>query len=346
MAIKLNLEDYTGNSRQAKVNDTVPIERLIRAAVTTLQLPSKDAEGQPITYRLRDKDRYLPEDKTLESQNIRQGDTIAIVPTFISKPYISDINRQGKLDTSGSFAFLSKAAIVQSSEPGLMMKQTTIRLAGNNASLVSPVLSVDGNEPARMPLDSTALIAQLISAITARLRLLSVDAEGRPITYYLRHNGRLLRADETLEEIGITNNDALTIERQLPDVSSSGFGDGGASRGLIARDVSEYVLISYHYADFAWASHIAIQLRTDPGRSIMMFDCDISEDEKFSTKMRTAMETAEAADQIIAVLSRKYLQSQLAGVQISVAADRDPGGEQGLLLPVYVEDCSSELVRK
>src|SRR5579883_2324992 len=80
MATRVNLEDYTGNVRRAKVNETVPVERLIPALVTSLKLPSKDAEGQPITYGLHSKGQMLAAKQTLQSQNIRQNDTVSIIP--------------------------------------------------------------------------------------------------------------------------------------------------------------------------------------------------------------------------------------------------------------------------
>ena len=416
-----NLEDHTGNSRRAKMNDTVAIEQLIRAAVTALKLPSQDAEGRPVAYGLRQKDHFLPVDRTLRSQNVRRGATLTLVP--LSSALSGIVGGTGKVNQWGSFrsdplqiksAWGSNKGILESIQPVKHYEQQpyessfvktgedpptrtsdriplstqivsafigrsrlpatisawfrlpstndgqepsiieSIQPSKDDHTYVNLILTMRENQPARMLLERTRSARQIIPTIIARLKLPVVDEQGRSIIYYLRYNGHLLQDHETLEKSNITNDDTLIVERQLPDIIStsledeagggnrhgSGFETGSSMIELPTKHVSQSILISYHYDDFAWASRIATQVRADVGEdtSIIMVDCRLREGESFFAKEQATRRVAEMAGRIVVILSPQYQQSQLGQTPLHVAANRDPNGGQGLLLPVYVED--------
>jgi proteasome lid subunit RPN8/RPN11 len=81
MAIQVILEDHTGNNRQqAKLSETATVDKLIRAIITTLKMPVTDSAGRVITYYLAHNNRRLQENDTLSSAEVRENDTISIVP--------------------------------------------------------------------------------------------------------------------------------------------------------------------------------------------------------------------------------------------------------------------------
>jgi len=81
MPIQITLEDHTGNiSHQAKMDENALVRQIIPAIITTLHLPITDNAGRPITYHLSHNNRRLEENQTLQSAEVRTGDTLTIVP--------------------------------------------------------------------------------------------------------------------------------------------------------------------------------------------------------------------------------------------------------------------------
>lgn len=331
MPIQVTLEDHTGRRRQAKLSETATADRLVESIVSALQLPLIDASGERITYYLRNENgQTFKEKDTLRSRNVQTHEVLTLVPEMTEPGLVALESDQHAADED---------TLIDTRGPDKTLMVSPLLMAAYPGS-DSP-----GNVPARMPLDSTTPVEQLVQTITARLRLPTVDAEARPILYRLRHQRRFLRADETLWGRGITDNDTLVLEHILPTTSSADVEATGGWWDLEAERSAQTFLISYHHDDFVWARWVATQLQEHEQRecSLMLFDCDARIDENFAQKMHDAVEVVNKADRMIALLSHKYLQTLLAKMQVSAAAARDPGGEHNLLLPIYIEDCSDEL---
>lgn len=330
MPIQVTLQDHTGRVRRAKLSETATADRLVESIVSALQLPLIDAYGERITYSLRNEEGQFQEKDTLRSRKIQTNETLTLAPEMTEPGLVALESDQHTADEDA----------LNTRGPGKTL-------------VVSPLLSVaahpgsgsPGNVPARIPLASTTPVEQLVQAITARLRLPTVDAEARPILYRLRHQRRFLRADETLRGRGITDNDTLVLEYLLPTITGGDVDVAGGWWDLGAERSAQTFLISYHHDDFAWARWVATQLQEHDQRehSLLLFDCDARIDEHFAQKVHDAVEIVNKADRMIALLSHKYVQTLLATVQVSAAAARDPGGQHNLLLPIYLEDCSDEL---
>jgi len=93
--------------------------------------------------------------------------------------------------------------------------------------------------------------------------------------------------------------------------------------------------ISYTGADRAWAEWIAVQLEA-AGHTTVLQAWDFRPDSDFVHQMQQA--TSSAA-RTIAVLSPAYFGSVFGEAEWRAAFVKDPSGEEGLLVPVRVEDC-------
>jgi hypothetical protein len=97
--------------------------------------------------------------------------------------------------------------------------------------------------------------------------------------------------------------------------------------------------ISYNPADHLWAQWIVWQLES-VGHSTIFRDRDFLPGSNFVLKMHNALKEVE---HIIAVLSPDYLKSKSTQNEWSVAFDRDPTGDKGILLPIHVRACANDL---
>jgi hypothetical protein len=68
-----------------------------------------------------------------------------------------------------------------------------------------------GNIRHQAKLSETAAVEQLIRAIITALKMPVTDSTGRPITYYLAHNGRRLQESDTLTSAEVRSNDTISI---------------------------------------------------------------------------------------------------------------------------------------
>jgi tetratricopeptide (TPR) repeat protein len=93
--------------------------------------------------------------------------------------------------------------------------------------------------------------------------------------------------------------------------------------------------ISYAAADRSWAAWIAWALETT-GYSTFVDARDIEYGQSFVHQVRQAL---AHCDQMIMLLTPRYLMSELTAAELSAAFARDPTGGRGLLLPVRVEKC-------
>jgi tetratricopeptide (TPR) repeat protein len=101
-----------------------------------------------------------------------------------------------------------------------------------------------------------------------------------------------------------------------------------------AQQDRPHFFVSYTGVDHAWAEWIAWQLE-DAGYTVVVQKWDFRPSSDFVHKMQ---EATERAHRTIAVLSSAYLASGFGEAEWRVAFAKDPTGEQGLLLPVRVEE--------
>jgi tetratricopeptide (TPR) repeat protein len=104
--------------------------------------------------------------------------------------------------------------------------------------------------------------------------------------------------------------------------------------GAVATDF----FISYTGADHAWAEWIAWQLE-QAGYTTVLQAWDFRPGSNFILHMDRA--TREAEHTLI-VLSERYLQARYTEPEWAAAFRADPTGEEGLLLPVRIDDCEIE----
>jgi hypothetical protein len=94
--------------------------------------------------------------------------------------------------------------------------------------------------------------------------------------------------------------------------------------------------ISYNKADRAWAVWIAWQLE-QVGYSLVIQEWDFRPGSNFVLEMDKA---SQEAHRTIAVLSPDYLAARYTRAEWAEAFRRDPTGEQGILVPVRVQQCN------
>ncbi|MGO9896920.1 MAG: TIR domain-containing protein, partial [Bryobacteraceae bacterium] len=93
--------------------------------------------------------------------------------------------------------------------------------------------------------------------------------------------------------------------------------------------------ISYAAADRTWADWIARELENN-GYSTFFDAKEIKPGGNFIHQVRQAL---AHCDQMIMLLTPRYLRSEFTTAEWSAAFARDPAGERGMLLPVRVENC-------
>ena len=72
-----------------------------------------------------------------------------------------------------------------------------------------------GNIRKQAKLSESAAVEQLIRAIITALKMPVTDSAGRPITYYLAHNGRRLQENDTLASAEVRASDTISIVPQM-----------------------------------------------------------------------------------------------------------------------------------
>lgn len=84
--VRVALVDHLRSTKtQVEVPDNVPMNRLIPALVSRLGLPT-DQDGQPVTYRLdnRDTGERIGDEQTLAEAGVRDGTILALFPEIIA----------------------------------------------------------------------------------------------------------------------------------------------------------------------------------------------------------------------------------------------------------------------
>lgn len=64
-------------------------------------------------------------------------------------------------------------------------------------------------------ISETATVQRLIPALVTQLELPTTDPSGRPVTYHLSYNERLLEDDQTLTSAGVQNGGTLTLVPEM-----------------------------------------------------------------------------------------------------------------------------------
>ena len=100
---------------------------------------------------------------------------------------------------------------------------------------------------------------------------------------------------------------------------------------IVQRDF----FISYTHADSRWAEWIAWQLE-EASYSVILQAWDFRPGANFVSEMERAISNVKRT---IAVLSPQYLNALYTQPEWAAAFRRDPKGEQGILVPVRVEEC-------
>ena len=80
--VRVTLVDHLrGTKTQVEVPNDVPMNRLVPALVGRLGLPT-DQDGQPVTYRLdnRDTGQRVGDDQTLADAAVQDGAVLALFP--------------------------------------------------------------------------------------------------------------------------------------------------------------------------------------------------------------------------------------------------------------------------
>ena len=106
----------------------------------------------------------------------------------------------------------------------------------------------------------------------------------------------------------------------------------------MASEAPKDFFISYAHADQHWAKWIAWHLE-EAGYHTMLQAWDFPAGSNFVLEMDAAI---RQATRTIAVLSPDYFTSQFTPSEWAAAFQRDPTGEQGLLVPVRVRPCDVE----
>ncbi len=79
--IEIELMDHTGSKRKrARLPDDAPVNRLLSALITKMNLPATDPSGQPMSYHLDHKQsgKRLRDEDTLNDAGVRPGDVLRI----------------------------------------------------------------------------------------------------------------------------------------------------------------------------------------------------------------------------------------------------------------------------
>lgn len=79
--IEIEIMDHTGSKRKrARLPDDAPVNRLLSALITKMNLPTTDPSGQPMSYHLDHKQsgKRLRDEDTLNDAGVRPGDVLRI----------------------------------------------------------------------------------------------------------------------------------------------------------------------------------------------------------------------------------------------------------------------------
>ncbi|MGZ3623608.1 MAG: TIR domain-containing protein, partial [Ktedonobacteraceae bacterium] len=103
----------------------------------------------------------------------------------------------------------------------------------------------------------------------------------------------------------------------------------------MSQRVHKDFFISYTSADSRWAEWIAWQLEEE-GYSVILQAWDFRPGANFVSEMERAISNVKRT---IAVLSPQYLNALYTQPEWAAAFRRDPKGEQGILVPVRIQEC-------
>ncbi len=81
--MNLDVATQSGDSHKVEAPSDMNGEEFMRGLINLLRLPTTDAEGRPINWRIDDKDtgRTLEHSQTLEANGVREGHHLSIIRT-------------------------------------------------------------------------------------------------------------------------------------------------------------------------------------------------------------------------------------------------------------------------
>lgn len=85
--IQVIVSDATGSKRdEVEMPNDAPVIRVIAALVQAMGLPLSGPDGQPMSYRFHhlESQTQLRDEATLESSNVKAGDTLRLVPEIVA----------------------------------------------------------------------------------------------------------------------------------------------------------------------------------------------------------------------------------------------------------------------
>ncbi len=85
-SIEVKITVPTGGTSEVELPDDVPISDIIPELVTALSLPTVANDGQPVSYKIHNKDlgRELSDNETLASAGLGGGSSFAITQSIIA----------------------------------------------------------------------------------------------------------------------------------------------------------------------------------------------------------------------------------------------------------------------
>jgi uncharacterized ubiquitin-like protein YukD len=81
--ITVKVTDATGSRREdVEMPDDQPVIRILAALVQKMNLPLAGPDGQPMSYRFHhaESQSQLRDNQTLSQSNVKNGDTLRLVP--------------------------------------------------------------------------------------------------------------------------------------------------------------------------------------------------------------------------------------------------------------------------
>lgn len=84
--IKVKVVTMGGEEKDIETPTDIKAEDFIKELVTALQLPLTDPEGQPVSWRIDDKDtgKTLDGAKTLEENEVKEGHRLSLIRATVA----------------------------------------------------------------------------------------------------------------------------------------------------------------------------------------------------------------------------------------------------------------------
>jgi proteasome lid subunit RPN8/RPN11 len=118
--VTVMVEDHTGNKqRRARIAADAPVQDLLPALITALELPMTDPAGRPVTYHVAVNGQQLLDEHTLTGAGVLDGAALTIVPEMTA----------GGAVVAGADARLIEWGPLERCRPGPPPPRTTVHAA-------------------------------------------------------------------------------------------------------------------------------------------------------------------------------------------------------------------------